>query len=197
MQLQLHLCVGEGKVCAKGFKFLDPNDAERGSTHPRRFFARAVLQFSTCLPFFPPLLCVTVAAAGHRTGWGGDRSTQVEFNTTAKGWETNTGTTPAGSTWRKNPIPSGLWQREGPTFEPVCQESQACIAGYSAWPHLAPQGTCKCSGYSNGGQSISNDHIAPLWCWGQNTLRIQNKQFKSHVIFQALYFPTSRSSTRS
>jgi len=88
--------------------------------------------------------------------WGGDRSSQVEFNTTEKGWETNVGTIPEGSTWRKNPIPSGLWQREGPTFEPVCKESKECIEGYSKWPHLAPMGTCKCSGYSNGGPLLPN-----------------------------------------
>ena len=26
--------------------------------------------------------------------WGGDKSTQLEFNATARGWETNKGTTP-------------------------------------------------------------------------------------------------------
>merc|ERR1711981_1038144 len=56
--------------------------------------------------------------------WGGDKSSQIEFNTTEKGWETNKGTVPEHSTWRKNPIPSGLWQREGPTFDPVCTESE-------------------------------------------------------------------------
>lgn len=61
--------------------------------------------------------------------WGGNKETQIEFNTTEKGWETNKGTTPPGSTWRKNPIPSGLWAREGPQFEPVCQESEECIRG--------------------------------------------------------------------
>ena len=44
-----------------------------------------------------------------------DRSGQIEFNTTERGWETSVGTTPAGSTWRKNPIPSGLWQRGATT----------------------------------------------------------------------------------
>jgi hypothetical protein len=32
---------------------------------------------------------------------------------------------------RKSPIPSGLWQREGPSYEPVCEESKECIAGLS------------------------------------------------------------------
>ena len=44
--------------------------------------------------------------------WGGD-ATQLEFTVTEKGWEMREGTTPAGSMWRKNPIPSGLWEREG------------------------------------------------------------------------------------
>ena len=41
--------------------------------------------------------------------WGGDKATQLEFNPTEKGWETDKGTTPAGSMWRKNPIPSGYF----------------------------------------------------------------------------------------
>jgi len=88
--------------------------------------------------------------------WDGNKSTDLKFDTKLKGWETSVGTMPAGSTWRKNPIPSGLWQREGPTFEPVCQESQACIDGYAQFPHLAPMGTCKCSGYSNQGPLLPN-----------------------------------------
>jgi hypothetical protein len=61
--------------------------------------------------------------------------------------QTNVGTVPAGSMWRKNPIPSGLWQREGPSYSPVCQESYDCIKGYSnfhSYSGLAPMGTCKC-----------------------------------------------------
>ena len=50
--------------------------------------------------------------------WDGNRSTDLKFDTKQRGWETSVGTMPAGSTWRKNPIPSGLWQREGPTFDP-------------------------------------------------------------------------------
>ena len=67
--------------------------------------------------------------------WGGDRASQLRFNTTEKGWETNVGTTPAGSMWRKNPIPTILWEREGPSFAPVCQESPECIAAATtgAW----------------------------------------------------------------
>ena len=33
--------------------------------------------------------------------WDKDPSTQLEFNTTELGWETNKGTVPKGSTWRK------------------------------------------------------------------------------------------------
>ena len=80
--------------------------------------------------------------------WGGDRATQLEFNSTARGWETNVGTVPAGSSWRKNPIPPGVWSREGPTFEPVCNESAACIAAYSGngGYQFGAYGLCKCSG---------------------------------------------------
>jgi hypothetical protein len=94
--------------------------------------------------------------------WGGDKSTQIEFNSTERGWETNQGTVPSGSTWRKNPIPSGLWEREGPQFEPVCNESSECIEGFSkskGYSGLAPQGTCKCSGFSNGGPLLPNLEI--------------------------------------
>lgn len=58
--------------------------------------------------------------------WGGDRSTQLEYDPIGKGWQTNVGTVPAGSTWRKLPIPTILWGREGPSFEPLCEESEAC-----------------------------------------------------------------------
>ena len=93
--------------------------------------------------------------------WGGDHSTQLSFDSEAKGWQTSEGTTPAGSQWRKNPIPSGLWAREGASFEPVCEESKDCIAGFTAnargqaqGPWL--QGVCKCSGWSNGGPLLPN-----------------------------------------
>ena len=49
--------------------------------------------------------------------WGGDHSTQLPFNSSARGWETSVGTTPKGSMWRKNPIPPVVWSREGATFE--------------------------------------------------------------------------------
>eukprot|EP00908_Phaeocystis_cordata_P005334 Transcript_15812.p2 GENE.Transcript_15812~~Transcript_15812.p2 ORF type:complete len:240 (-),score=76.31 Transcript_15812:614-1333(-) len=58
--------------------------------------------------------------------WDGDVASQLAFDPLAKGWQTAAGTTPAGSTWRKNPIPTVLWEREGPSFEPVCEESEAC-----------------------------------------------------------------------
>jgi hypothetical protein len=53
--------------------------------------------------------------------WDGDVSTQLEYNAT----RTSEGTHPVGSMWQKNPIPHSPtgWQREGPSFEPVCEES--------------------------------------------------------------------------
>lgn len=80
--------------------------------------------------------------------WDGDRTTELEFNTTERGWETNVGTVPAGSTWRKVPIPTVLWAREGPSFDPVCEESDACKR--AATHNGGPAGVCKCSGHSNG-----------------------------------------------
>ena len=88
--------------------------------------------------------------------WGGDRASQLGFSPAEKGWQTSEGTTPAGSMWRKNPIPSGLWAREGPQFEPVCVEDDACIAHYSAGAFDSKQGLCKCSGFSNGGPLLPN-----------------------------------------
>jgi hypothetical protein len=60
--------------------------------------------------------------------------------------------------WRKNPIPSGLWQREGPTFEPVCKESLECITCHSQMDagKSCGYGVCKCSGFSNGGSLLPN-----------------------------------------
>jgi len=91
--------------------------------------------------------------------WDGDKSTQLEFD----GWRVSEGTMPAGSMWSKNPIPSGLWWREGPGFEPVCEESDACkywasgcIPGISC---PTPVGVCRCSGYSNGGPLLPNLEI--------------------------------------
>ena len=46
--------------------------------------------------------------------WGGDRSTQLDFDVAARGWETDVGTVPAGSTWRKFPLPTIRWWFEGP-----------------------------------------------------------------------------------
>lgn len=92
--------------------------------------------------------------------WGGDRSTQLEFNTTEKGWETNQGTIPEGSTWRKLPIPTILWEREGPSFEPLCEESQECKE--AATRGAGKAGVCRCSGHSNGGPLLPNLEIVDL-----------------------------------
>lgn len=86
--------------------------------------------------------------------WDGNKSTDIQFNTTERGWETNVGTVPAGSTWRKFPIPTVLWAREGPSFEPVCEELESCkryATGYGGKP-----GSCLCSGHSNGGPLLPN-----------------------------------------
>ena len=78
--------------------------------------------------------------------WGGDKATQLKFNSTARGWETTVGTTPAGSTWRKFPIPTVLWGREGPSFAPVCEESDACKVAVLQGRTSGVAGICKCSG---------------------------------------------------
>jgi len=88
--------------------------------------------------------------------WGGDKATQLEFNTTERGWETNVGTTPAGSTWRKFPVPTVLWGREGPSFEPVCEESDECKLAVLTGRTSGVAGICKCSGHSNGGPLLPN-----------------------------------------
>lgn len=89
--------------------------------------------------------------------WDGDRAADMRFDSAARGWQVSTGTVPAGSSWRKNPIPSGLWEREGPTFRPVCDESAACVRGYSTGG--AAQGECRCSGWSNGGPLLPNVEV--------------------------------------
>eukprot|EP00939_MAST-03C_sp_MAST-3C-sp1_P000416 g416.t1 len=90
--------------------------------------------------------------------WDGNPDTEIEFDSEEKGWQTDVGTTPEGSMWRKNPIPSGLWARMGPQFEPVCDESEECIRGFSTGLG-GPQGVCKCSGYSNGGPLLPSVEI--------------------------------------
>jgi len=85
--------------------------------------------------------------------WDGDTSTQLVFNAS----RTSTGTTPPGSSWARNPIPSGLWSREGPQFDPLCHESQACADYFTTGK--GEQGVCKCSGFSNGGPLLPNLEI--------------------------------------
>ena len=89
--------------------------------------------------------------------WGGDVATQLEFNATAKGWETREGTVPAGSMWRKNPVPATLWSREGANFKPACEESADCLEALTRGS--GPAGVCKCSGWSNGGPLLPNLEI--------------------------------------
>ena len=47
--------------------------------------------------------------------------------------------------WRKFPLTTLRWSREGPSFEPVCEESDAC-KDY-ARDGRGPVAVCKCSGY--------------------------------------------------
>lgn len=82
--------------------------------------------------------------------WDGDASTQLEFDA----WQVEVGTVPQGSAFRKNPIPTVLWEREGPSFQPVCEESDECrryASGYGG-----DFGACRCSGHSNGGPLLPN-----------------------------------------
>ena len=90
--------------------------------------------------------------------WDGDVKTQIAYDAFERGWETtSSGTTPPFSMWRKNPIPSGLWEREGPMFDPVCEESKECLASFSGG--TAKAGICRCSGFSNGGPLLPNVEI--------------------------------------
>ena len=59
--------------------------------------------------------------------WGGVGGEQLFFNATDVSGDL---VVPAGSTWRKCPIPRGPWGwiYNGPSFEPVCEESEACKA---------------------------------------------------------------------
>jgi len=88
--------------------------------------------------------------------WDGDSKTELQF----EGWRTSVGTLPPGSMWSKNPIPSGLWEREGPGFEPVCAESEECKRWASGFG--GEQGVCRCSGYSNLGPLLPNLEIVDL-----------------------------------
>ena len=100
--------------------------------------------------------------------WGGDKSTQLEFSSVERGWQVSVGTVPAGSTWRKFPLPTIRWWFEGPSFEPVCEESDDC----KLWARdgRGPVGACKCSGHyrsikegvADGGPLLPNIEIVDL-----------------------------------
>jgi len=94
--------------------------------------------------------------------WDGDNTTQIQFSPKERGWETNVGTRPAGSTWRKNPIPTVLWEREGPSFAPVCEESEECRKYATVATFQETPGVCKCSGHSNGGPLLPNLEIVDV-----------------------------------
>lgn len=79
--------------------------------------------------------------------WGGVGGEQIFFNTTERGWDVNVGTFPPGSTWRKCPLPRGpwSWHMSGPSFEPVCEESEACKNAHITPPEcLGPEKPCEC-----------------------------------------------------
>jgi hypothetical protein len=84
--------------------------------------------------------------------WGGVGGEQLFFNSTEKGWEvTGAAVFPTNSVWRKNPIPHTVneWFMYGATFEPVCQESEACSTSYDKAPTRDGPGNrpvCHCSG---------------------------------------------------
>jgi len=82
--------------------------------------------------------------------WGGDKSTQLEFNAT----RVTTGTVPKGSMWAKSPIPRGAdqWEQEGPAYLPVCQESEDCT-------NLKKKESCRCSGSVNSRLLVPNLEI--------------------------------------
>jgi hypothetical protein len=84
--------------------------------------------------------------------WGGIGGEQLFFNSSEKGWEvTGEQVVPANSVWRKNPIPHTVneWYMYGATFEPVCEESEACRSSYDKAPARDGPGhhpVCRCSG---------------------------------------------------
>ena len=90
--------------------------------------------------------------------WDGDNTTQLEFNAS----RVSTGTVPAGSTWAKNPIPTGSdWRRLGLSFDPVCEESEACKTSYAG---VGPRFSCRCSGGAGtrGGAPFPNLEIVDV-----------------------------------
>ena len=56
--------------------------------------------------------------------WGGVGGKALRFNAT----DVSIGTVPAGSTWRRSPLPRGPWDWRyyGPSPQPVCEEPLAC-----------------------------------------------------------------------
>jgi hypothetical protein len=73
-----------------------------GDSHPLPIeLARNVLKVAHPRTHGPRL------TGSYQPRWDGNASAQLEFNSTARGWETRAGTTPAGSMWRKNPVRPG------------------------------------------------------------------------------------------
>eukprot|EP01044_Picomonas_judraskeda_P005771 COSAG03_NODE_553_length_6971_cov_3.971624_11_plen_209_part_00 len=84
--------------------------------------------------------------------WDGVGGEQLFFSPAEKGWEvTGDAVVPPNSVWRKNPIPHTVneWFMYGATFEPVCEESEACRTSYDKTPSREGPNhrpVCKCSG---------------------------------------------------
>lgn len=90
------------------------------SSSPLLLLSSAFFSLHSCALPLKLSNCPTNCRGGrsHRGGIGGE---QVSFNSTARGWDVSVGTTPAGSMWRKAPIPRGpwAWKFYGASFEPV------------------------------------------------------------------------------
>mgnify|MGYP004398980669 CR=1 FL=1 len=61
-----------------------------------------------------------------------------------------------GGYWRQ------LWSREGPSFEPLCEESEECkaLADPKTWKN-ASYASCKCSGHSSAANKNGPYVLAP------------------------------------
>lgn len=83
--------------------------------------------------------------------WDGDKGTQLSFNST----RVTEGTFPKGSQWTKNPLPGPplLWNREGPSFEPYCEETQ--VRSFVALLPIAAY---------RSGSVFQNGHVQPQDC---------------------------------
>ena len=110
--------------------------------------------------------------------WGGAGGKRLYFNSSALGWETNVGTLPPGSSWRKNPLPraparGGVdwgWENFGASFEPVCQEPPECTAatGRTSWWHAPTRAAAKGPSERSRGASFLRSSPASVAAVTQN-----------------------------